>query len=83
MVRCWPVSGSQIRTVPPSPPLASSSFPATVTGHTAQTQSWWPSSVMRSWPVSGSQIRTVPSLPALASSSLPATVTGHTAQTPS
>jgi len=47
------------------PALASSSFPATVTGHAAQTPPWWPSSLVRCWPVSGSQIRTVPPLPAL------------------
>ena len=34
-VRCWPVSGSQIRTVSSSLALASSSRPATVTGHSA------------------------------------------------
>ena len=81
-MRCWPVSGSQIRTVRSLPALASSSFPATVTGHTPFTSRWWPSRVVRCWPVWGSQIRTVPSLPALASSSSPATVTGHTDQTP-
>ena len=35
MVRCSPVAGSQIRTVPSSPALASRSRPSTVTAHTA------------------------------------------------
>ena len=34
MACCWPVPGSQIRTVRSLPPLASSSRPATVTGQT-------------------------------------------------
>ena len=57
VVRCWPVWGSQIRTVPSRPALASSSFPATVIGHTNQTPPWWPSMVVRCWPVRGSQIQ--------------------------
>ena len=78
MVRCWPVAGSQIRTVPSSLPLASSSCPATVTGHTDADPALVAVQKARCWPVAGSQIRTVPSPPPLASSSCPATVTGHT-----
>ena len=59
------VAGSQIRTVPSSPAVASQVPSGAIA--TALTESVWPVRVARCWPVAGSQIRTDPSRPAVAS----------------
>ena len=64
--RCWPVAGSQIRTVPSSLPLASqvpSGAIATALTGSAQPLSSWLVRTARCWPVAGSQIRTDPVRP--------------------
>jgi hypothetical protein len=63
--RSLPVTGSQIRTVPSSPVVAS--HVPSVAIATAPTLSLWPVRVLRRVAVTGSQIRTVWSLPAVAS----------------
>ena len=54
------MAGSQIRTVP-SPPAVASQVPSGAIA-TAVTRPVWPVRAARCWPVAGSQIRTVPSL---------------------
>ena len=59
------MAGSQIRTDPSLPPLASQVPSGAIA--TAVTAPVWPVRTARCWPVAGSQIRTDPSTPALAS----------------